>query len=204
MSFCSNCGKEILEGAVFCGACGTPVAEKTAPPVTDTAPNFSGVITEDTLIKEEQKFLDDTHNLLRWERKAWSIYGKFYLIFGIICASIFGFIAFMGFIEVLDGSMYGEDVLALTVGIMYSVFLGGTFIGFGILHKKVADKMPIYINSLYEDFSITNARSGNVGMMVFAIIFGGVHTIFFIINFVRLKAGSRVIERILARQEKNV
>lgn len=31
MPFCSNCGNEIKEGAAFCGGCGTPVGQQSAP-----------------------------------------------------------------------------------------------------------------------------------------------------------------------------
>ena len=200
MSFCSNCGKEILEGTAFCGVCGAPVEEKTAPTVAE-APNFSDGINEEALIKEEQEFLDTTHNLLRWERKSWSIFSKFYMIFGIIYAALFGLISFIGFIAAVAGEE--EAIAAVAVGFVYAIMLGGMFIVLGIVYKKVADKMPIYLDSLYNDFTVTNNRSGNVGMLVFTIIFGGVHTIFFIINFVRLKSGANIIKRILARQGKN-
>ena len=201
MSFCSNCGKEILEGTAFCGACGTPVEEKTTPPATDTAPNFSDGINEEALIKEEQEFLDTTHDLLRWERKSWSIFSKFYMIFGIIYGALFALVGFVGLIMAISGEV--EGIALVLMGFLYAILFGGMFIVLGVVHKKVADKMPIYLDSLYNDFSITNDRSGNVGMLVFAIIFGGVHTVFFIINFVRLKAGGNVISRILARQGKN-
>ena len=201
MSFCSNCGKEILEGTAFCGACGTPGEEKTTPPATDTATNFSDGINEEALIKEEQEFLDTTHDLLRWERKSWSIFSKFYMIFGIIYGALFALVGFVGLIMAISGEV--EGIALVLMGFLYAILFGGMFIVLGVVHKKVADKMPIYLDSLYNDFSITNDRSGNVGMLVFAIIFGGVHTVFFIINFVRLKAGGNVISRILARQGKN-
>ena len=201
MSFCSNCGKEILEGAKFCAVCGTPVLEKTVPPVTDTAPSFSDAITEEALIKEEQEFLDDTYKLLRWERKAWSICGKVYTIIGIVLMSIFGFFAFIGFTMAI-GEGDPDAAAVMMVGIVYMLFCGAPLFTIGTIQRKVANKMPIYLNSLYTDFSVTNNRSGNVGMLVLSILFGEVAVIFFIINFVRLKAGGNVIKRILARQGK--
>ena len=110
MSFCSNCGKEILEGTAFCGACGTPVEEKTTPPATDTAPNFSDGINEEALIKEEQEFLDTTHDLLRWERKSWSIFSKFYMIFGIIYGALFALVGFVGLMPTLKAIETGHDI----------------------------------------------------------------------------------------------
>lgn len=217
MSFCSNCGKEILGDAKFCGACGTAVPEKKveeAPvvesaPVVEAAPvAYSPVmvaepvvqtVNDDYLIKEEQDFLDLTHNLLRWERKSWSICKKVYLIVGIVFAALFGLIGTIGLVESLEG--YGGA--GAFIGFMYAIVYGGMFIGMSIVHGKAADKIPLYTSTLYDDFTYANNRCGNVGMMVFTIIFGGVHTIFFIVNFVRIKSSSHIIARILARQGKN-
>lgn len=219
MSFCSNCGKEIIDGAAFCGACGTAVPERKveetpvveATPVVESAPVADTpvmvaqpvvqTVNDDYLLKEEQDFLDLTHNLLRWERKSWSIFGKFYLIFGIIYAALFGFIAFIGLIAAAAGD--SEAIAATVGGILYAIMLGGMFIVLGIVHKKAADKILLYTSTLYDDFTYANNRCGNVGMMVFTIIFGGVHTVFFIVNFVRIKSSSHIIARILARQGKN-
>ena len=219
MSFCSNCGKENLDGAAFCGACGTAVPERKveeapvveATPVVESAPVADTpvmvaqpvvqTVNDDYLLKEEQDFLDLTHNLLRWERKSWSIFSKFYLIFGIIYAALFGFIAFIGLIAAANGD--SEAIAATVAGILYAIMLGGMFIVLGIVYKKAADKILLYTSTLYDDFTYANNRCGNVGMMVFTIIFGGVHTVFFIVNFVRIKSSSHIIARILARQGKN-
>ena len=55
---------------------------------------------------------------------------------------------------------------------------------------------------MYYDFEKTEKRSGSIGMLVFTVLFNEIAFIFFIINFVRLKTGGRVIEKIKARQNK--
>ena len=115
MSFCTNCGKEIIENSKFCTNCGTAVPVQETAPVVETpvvaapvaveapvvieapvvvapAPTFADKVTEDSLIKEEQEFLDATHRFLRWERKANSISGKIMFICGIALTAIFGLI----------------------------------------------------------------------------------------------------------------
>lgn len=221
MSFCTNCGKEIIENSKFCAYCGTPatiqaepvveaalvveepvVAEQPVyePPKPTATPTFAQNIDEDYLIREEQEFLDMTHRLLRWERKAWSICGKVFFIMGIVFAAIFGFISFIGLIETIDGDPTASFLTGM--GFSYALIFGGMFLAIGIIGRKVADKMPIYLDSLYTDFSITNDRSGNVGMLIFTIFFGEVAFVFFLINFIRLKSNGAVINRILARQGK--
>ncbi len=187
MSFCRNCGKELTEGAAFCNACGAQVQVQTT---TLVAPVDS--------FSEEQEFLDLTHRLLRWERKAWSIAGKAFLIFGIIFAALF---FLLGIIMLAAG-----DYVTETLGVIYlwyALFFGGTFIGIGIVNRKAADKIPFYLNSLYTDFRYAHDRCGNVGMLVFNAILGTISPIFFIINFVRMKANRALIQQILARQQQS-
>ena len=193
MSFCKNCGKEIIQNSKFCAFCG---AEMQKTPDIDLR-------NEQSLIKEEQEFLDMTNNLLRWERKAWSICGRLFTVMGIVFASVFGGLSFASFFGAMDLVGYTHEAKSMLVLFFYALTFGGFILAIGIIQRKVANKMPIYLDSLYNDFSVTNDRSGNVGMLVFAIIFGGVHTVFFIINFVRLKSGANIIKRILARQGKN-
>lgn len=40
MAFCPNCGKKLIEGAVFCGACGTNVSEYISPPPIEEGPVY--------------------------------------------------------------------------------------------------------------------------------------------------------------------
>ena len=236
MSFCTNCGKEIIENSKFCTNCGTAVpVQETAPVVAEApvvevpvaveapvavetpvdvvapvvaapvqvapAPTFADKVTEDSLIKEEQEFLDMTHRFLRWERKANSISGKIMFICGIVFTAIFGLISFISMIEAMDYS-YSYDINLFSVSFTYTSLFAFWIVA-GTIQKKIAEKMPTYLDSLYTDFTVTQNRSGNVKMLVLSIIFCNVGLVFFLINFIRIKSSENIINRILARQGKN-
>jgi len=194
MSYCSKCGKQIVEGAAFCIGCGAPVVQETQ----DSAPAVSQIIGEREK-REEQEFLDTTHRLLRWERKAWSIASKAFIIMGAVFAGLFFLIFFIGIIAAVDGDSNGGGI-AMGVGILYAIIYGSMFIGIGVVSKKACDKIPQYLDTLYTDFSLTYNRCGSVGMLVFTAIFGVVSPVFFIINFVRMKTNRSVIQRIMNNQ----
>lgn len=187
MSFCIKCGKELNEGDAFCIACGNPVSENAA---------FSSVVVN----KEEQDFLDTTHRLLRWEYKAWSIAGKAFTIFGIVFGAIFLLIGLIGMGISADGNDFGGGIALSVIGFVYAIILGGMFIALGIINNIAAKKIPQYLDTLYSDFRLTYDRCGSVGMLIFNVFFGAISPIFFIINFVRMKANRQIIERIIANQ----
>ena len=201
MSYCIKCGKEIQEGAAFCIACGAPV-EKEIPMVIEEKENSANPIDpvgfNEQLDKEEREFLENTHNLLRWELKAWSISSKVLTILGIILGAFFLIYALVGIIMSAAG-VFGGGVL-VGVGFTYSIFIGGSCLGLGIVAKKVVEKMPMYVDTVYTDFSLAYNRCGNIGMLVFVALLGVVSPVFFIINFVRMKANRDVIERIMKNQ----
>lgn len=85
MAFCINCGSELAQGAHFCANCGTavvvgPVVE---PIIKDVVVPVEAPMVEKN-INEEQDFLDNTHKLLRWERKAWKICGIVAICLGAV------------------------------------------------------------------------------------------------------------------------
>ena len=188
MRYCVKCGKEIVEGAAFCAACGAPVEVQPVAPAA--APSF-----EDALIREEREFLENTYNLLRWEMKAWDIASKVFIIVGIVYAAFFTLFSFIG---AIGGGEVGAVFTA--IGFFYAILFGGMFVALGIVNKKAAEKLPQYINTVYTDISIAYRRCGDVGMLIFCILFGAVSAIFFVINFVRMKANRAVIERIMRNQ----
>lgn len=189
MSFCKNCGKEISENSGFCAFCGAPVIEA-----------FALEQSEEALIKEEQAFLDMTNNLLRWERKAWSITSIFFLIAGI-CFTLFGmFFTLVGISATLEGEVSGVPILF--IGVLY-LFTFASYIAIGIIQRIIANKMPTYLNSLYYDFTVTKKRCTNVGMIVLCVLFNMIAFIFFIINFVRIQSCDEVVNRIIRRQNEN-
>lgn len=202
MSFCIKCGKEIEEGAAFCIGCGAPV-EKQIPvePVEQTEVSSASaepVVFNEEFDREEREFLDNTHKLLRWELKAWSIASKVSIIVGIIYAVIFSLYTIAGVVMTADDILFGSFFTGL--GSFATVFGGGSLIGIGIVSKKAAEKIPQYLDTVYTDFSLTYNRCGNVGMLVFSVILGVISPIFFIINFVRMKSNRAVIERIIHNQ----
>lgn len=201
MSYCIKCGRKIEENFAFCMGCGEPVkkeAPTTPPQIEVLNPTTQHQTFNENPHQEESEFLDNTHKLLRWERKAWSIASKFWIIIGIVYAVIFSLYVLLGI------SMSSQDYFLggvfTGIGIFASMFGGGTFIAFGIISKKAAEKLQQYIDTLYTDLSISYKRCDNVGMLVFNIIFGVVSPVFFIINFVRMKSNREVIERIIKNQ----
>lgn len=192
MSFCIKCGKEIEEGAAFCACCGAAVNKEEPTPIEPQVFN-------EEYDREEREFLENTHRLLRWEHKAWNIASKVFVIVGIVYAAIFLFISTIGLIVALCGGEIGGGFM-VGMGFVYAVIFGGMFVALGIVSKKAGEKLPQYIDTVYTDFSLAYNRCGSVGMLVFSVILGVVSPIFFIINFVRMKANRDVIERIMKNQ----
>ena len=192
---CSRCGREIPDDSNVCGYCGLQLKAPIVPVNVDKVAHKQAL---------EQEFLDNTYRLLRWEKKAWSICGKFLVIFGSIFAAyfmlfalIFGFVGLMGALAT-EGA---EAILIFTVVYLtYAVLLGGAFIGCGIVCLKARNKVDQYIDSVYTDFSLANTRCRSIGMLVFAAIFGDVAAVFFVINFVRMRAHRAVVDEIIAKQ----
>lgn len=187
MSFCTNCGKELPEGAAFCSSCGTPVAASAA--TSATAP----VDVAEKRTDEEKKFLDLTHQFLRWEQKAWKIFGTVVLIVGICFAAFFSLFMTIGLIVGDEGYVIGG------IGFLYAILFGGIYIPLGIINLAAAKKIPQYLDSLHTDFRPTFNRCGSVGMLIFTIFFNNIAFVFFLINFIRMQTNREVIEKILAR-----
>ena len=198
MSYCVKCGKEIEKDAAFCTECGAPV-EKEIPtaPEQNNVPVQSPTFNEE-FDREEREFLDNTHKLLRWELKAWSIASKVWIIMGIIYAVVFSIYTIVGI--AMSASDYFLGGFFIGFGTAAAILGGGMFIGLGIVSRQASEKLPQYIVTVYTDFSISYKRCGNIGMLIFNVVLGVVSPIFFIINFVRMKANRNVIERILKNQ----
>ena len=190
MRYCTKCGREIPEGAAFCAGCGAPVQTPTPP----AAPVYN-----QELYQKECEFLENTHRLLRWEQKAWSIASKVFIIVGLVFAALFMLLFLAGLFVALAGEDFDGGMI-MVISFTYALIFGGMFIALGIVSKKAGQKLPQYIDTVYTDFSLTYKRCGSVGMLIFSIIFGAVSPIFFIINFVRMKANRATIERIMKNQ----
>ena len=174
--YCPNCGQPVLDTARFCGQCGQTINQQ---PNTNYNAN------------EEQEFLDTTHRLLRWERKAWSILGKFFLIFGLIFAGIFTLVSFI--------AAATTDDAFFAIFMVYTIY-GAMFAGIGIVNLIACNKIPQYLDNMYADFLPTRDRCGSIGMIVFTYFFNNIALVFFVINFVRMKTNKDMINRILSKQ----
>ena len=127
MRYCSYCGQPLEPGSAFCHHCGaalkavvpnadeipvqeTPVQEEPAPEkiVTIEAP-----ASDENAIAEEKAFLEQTHRLLRWERKAWSIAGKVFLITGIVFAALFFLMGIIFLAVGEDVAVFGAVICAV-------------------------------------------------------------------------------------------
>ena len=183
--YCPRCGNELNDGSNFCRYCGATIEQ-----------NYEA--------KQEQEFMDTTHRLLRWERKAWSISSKVFIIFGIIAAALFGILAMISATGAASG--YERAFFALYSGLMflYAIIFGVVYIGIGIIYRVASNKIPRYLDSMYNDFKPTVDRCGSIGMIVFTYFFNNIALIFFIINFVRMKTNKALIQRILNRQARNL
>jgi hypothetical protein len=216
-SFCHCCGAELknlvpeAEEAPKVAAAAESVVEVAAAPVAEPVVESAvEAVAEDPAVeetapvvvpqhnreelKEEKEFLDMTHRLLRWERKAWSISGKVHLIVGIVFAALF----------FLLGILYmalGDELIAFSIVFFaYSLIFGCLIIALGIVNLKAADKIPQYTDTLYKDFRAAHKRCGSIGMIIFGYFFNTIALVFYIINFVRMKSCKKRIDRILTRQ----
>ena len=183
MSFCSTCGTEIAEDAVFCTNCGATVAEN-----------------DEHNKKEEQDFLDQTYRLMRWEAKAWRISGTVFIIVGIVYAALMFLVGIGSGFAVGTDSVEGGIAMATTM-IVEALVFGFTFGGIGIVSLIAANRIPNYFEGFYTDFTPALDRCGSIGMLVFTALFNEIALIFFLINFIRIKSSRRTIDRILARQK---
>lgn len=185
MAFCTHCGKTLSDGANFCEGCGKAVYQE--------APTHEVVPVTVPASEEEQEFLTQTARLLRWERKAWSIAGKVYLILGIVFAAFFGLMAII---------FAGIDEVSFFTGIflVYSLIFGGMFIAIGIVNRKAADRIVYYQERFDRDFKATYKRCDSVGMIIFCYFFNQISMVFYIINFVRMKCNKALIRQIIDKQ----
>lgn len=218
-SFCHCCGAELknlvpeVEETPVAAPAIEPVVEVAAEPVAEPVvePVVEEPAAEETApvvipqhnpeeLKEEKEFLDMTHRLLRWERKAWSISGKFYLIMGIVFAAYFGLFGLIFTITGFATDTVEAAVIGLVIAIAYGWIIGGLFIATGIICRTLVKKIPQYTDTLYKNFSATHKRCNSVGMIVLCAIVNTIPLPFYLINFIRMKRNQELADRILTRQ----
>lgn len=183
MKYCSQCGNPMNDLVRFCSHCGSPVG---APMPAPAQPSPA---------EEELAFIEQTRRLLRWERKAWSIFGKAQLGLGIGF-----FILFM----ILAMAMGALDAPSFLVGLYfgYGVGYGLTFIILGIIALVNANKIPYYLEMLTVDFAVVHKRCTSGGMGAVNILFCGISAIFFFINLSRLNNCKEMVDRIITKQRE--
>ena len=174
-----------------------PVTEEpAAEPVTEEPVPVVIPAHSDKDVLDERAFLDQTHRLLRWERKAWSISGKVFLIMGIVFAALFFLLGIL-MIAVNEGG----DVAAFGAFFFtYALVFGCMFIAIGVINIITAGKIPQYTDTLYRDFRAAHTRCNSIGMIVFGYFFNTIALVFYVINFVRMKTNKAICKRILTRQ----
>ena len=181
MRLCNNCGKELIEGTLFCPECGAPVMNETD---ADTS-------TDDFAIKQEKECLDNFHRLFRYERTAWKIFAIFWLIFA-------GFVLFFG---IAFSALAVNTTELLFVGVTY-IFMGLMYLPLSIISFCMIGKVKYYLNTVYNDVRPTIVRCNSVGMIVLGALFNPIAMIFIIINFCRAKGSKHILERAAKRQQE--
>ncbi len=206
MSFCRNCGKELLEGAAFCAACGAAASPVAPDPITVEGVDVEQVAEEQVIptapveaadtgarYAQEKECLDTYYRLLKWERIAWSICGKFFLV---ICCIFFGLCGLLWLVALASGE--SELLIFSAIYLIYPLM----FLPIAIVNLKMVKKVQYYMDTLYTDIRPTVKRSESIGMIVLEYFFNEVALIFYIINFARTKCNKDVIARIIAHQQE--
>lgn len=167
-----------------------------APPQQQYAPvqTMTYVQPQNTVSDQEvAEFVENTRRLLRWEAKAWKISG---MVLTII-ASVYSALFLLGGLISWDLEPYMGPIY-----VVYAIYFLILLLPFGIVGLKSAGKIPYYLAAIQaNDFAPVVKRCSSVGMLVLSVIFGVVSPVFFIINFVRMKANKHIIERLIGRQQ---
>ncbi len=185
MKYCTNCGKEVAEGNLFCAECGAPV---------------DAVKSEEAAIAEEKECLDFFYRFFKYERLAWKIFGivwvafaAFFLVFGILFGGI-------GAIEF--GLNTPADEMAFGVLSGTYVFLSILYLPIGIINLCMVKRARFYMDTIYTDVCPAIVRLNSVGMIVFSAMFNTLAMVFIIINFARAKSSKEMLNRIAKRQHE--
>ena len=206
---CPYCGRELSDTSRFCSGCGAPqqpvqyqqTAQPQQPEYTQASvqPQVPMVLTPRPQVSDEEtkQFVETTRRLLRWEAKAWKITGIVALVIAIVYAAIF--FLFGGIFMLVDPGYEEFEILAaafFAYGFYFLILLAPIAIA-GFIS---ASKISYYLNVIDYDMQTVVNRCGSIGMLVVSILFSSVPFVFFLINFVRMKANKDVIKEIIQQQ----
>lgn len=161
---CNNCGKEMNGGFLFCHECGSPLRDEG-----------------------EQRFLDDTHRFLRYERVSWRIASIVWMVLGGLFAVV---AVLLGRLVTVDGG----GVFTVTY-----LFVASMYFAVAIVNIKLKNRVDWYLERMYTEPETVLERAESIGMIVLCAIFNEIAAIFYIINFVRMKTNRPTVERIKNR-----
>ena len=177
MKYCLHCGKELTDDARFCVACGAQ---------TDSDP-----------LAEEKEFLQQTHRFLKYERLACRILG---IVMLIVTLLLIGFSVL--FLVLATQMRYADGQVGMLFAFCMYFTYGIVLLPVAIANLVMAKKATNYMNGIYTDPRPALTRCGAVGIIVVAAFFNTISLIFVIINFVRMKNNTALIERIKQRYEQ--
>ena len=205
MPFCNRCGHGVSTDATYCPSCGevfnqnannTAYANQNQYNTYDQynqynqAPPRAPYESPEEASARRQRVIDNFYLRLKWEHKAWSIYGKVMTIFGAVC----GGITLISFIAMLF--TFGE--MATFWGLYAYLFFIYTIITLpvGIVSIIMTGKVKSYMDGLYYDCGPAVTRGESIGMLIFNYLFNTVALVFYIINFAHVKSHKSEFEEI--------
>ena len=165
-NFCSNCGKEVNEGAGFCSVCGTQTGRVQAQPQYQRPQHQAGYTQA-----------IDPRLLLKTLEGKLNLTGVFWIVSAVICA--LGAIGLFLWIDLpwwlhryywaelltdLEFMLLFLPTIFLAVGTVVNLMLGLSKLKL----KKAIKGSPTGIISKYENVG------GKVGVLIYSIFFGGI------------------------------
>lgn len=135
-----------------------------------------------------QNTLDHFYLRLKWERIAWSIASKVFIILGAVLLTI-------SLIIFIIGIANGIGYVSFFLPFWYS-FYGVSIAGIGVVNYIMVGKVQRYMDGLYHNCEPAVTRGESVGMIIFCYFFNTVALVFYLINFIQIKCNREDFEEI--------